>query len=106
MHQIITDTVSIYQLQRTGNTEKYPDAPQYQNVNSCIAPLNTDIQPSMDVAAFQLFEIFVYDVTLTLHNGDKLVNQQTSVSYILSGEPYVVNNRYLQYIRILGKQVV
>ena len=102
----ITDILSIYQLDRTGNTESYSTTPAYQNVNACISPMNTDIQDSYGgVASYQLFEIFIYDVTIVLTNGDKLVTQ-SGQTYLLSGVPYVMNNQYLQYIRVMGRQVV
>ncbi len=101
----ITDIVKIYQFERNGDTESYGATPAYQNVNACISPTGTDIQPSMDVPAFQLFEVFIYDVTVQLHNADKIVTD-TSVEYILDGKPYVINNNYLQYIRCMARQVV
>ena len=101
----ITDVVSIYQFQRTGNKESYQTLPTYQNVNACISPTGTDIQPSMDVAAFQIFEIFLYDVTLQLHNADKIITSNGS-TYLVDGQPYVMNNLYAQYIRVLARQVV
>ncbi len=101
----ITDVVSIYQQQRAGNTESYQSTPTYTSVNVCISPTGTDIQPDYgDVAAFQLFEIFLYDATLILHNADKIVTAN-GTAYILDGKPFVVNNLGLSYIRVLGKQI-
>lgn len=101
----LTDVVSIYQFQRTGATEQYPDDPTYEGVNACISPTGTDIQGSYgDVASYQLFEVFLYDVTLTLGNADKIVTA-TGAEYIVDGKPYVINNLYLQYIRCLCKQI-
>lgn len=102
----ITDIASIYQFQRTGNTEGYLLDPTYTNVNICISPSGTDIQTSYgEVASYQLFEIFIYDVTLTITNGDKIVTGN-NLAYIVDGVPYVMNNQYLQYIRVLARQVV
>lgn len=101
----ITHIVEIYQFQRTGSTEGYSDNPIYENINACISPTGTDIQPSGDVPAFQVFEIFLYDITLVLHNGDKLITQDNS-EYRVNGVPYLINNQFLQYIRVLGQQVV
>ncbi len=101
----ITDVVKIYQFQRTGNTESYQSSPTYLNVNACISPTGTDIQPSIDVAAFQIFEIFLYDVTLQIHNADKIVTAN-GLEYLVDGQPYVMNNLYTQYIRVLARQVV
>src|SRR3954470_15567899 len=96
----ITHVVSIYQFERTGNEEAYAPSPIYTNVNACISPTGTDIQNSGDVAAFQVFEIFLYDVTLHLTNGDKIVAQDGG-EYLVTGVPFVINNQYLQYIRVL-----
>jgi hypothetical protein len=101
----ITDVVSIYQFQRDGQTETYQATPTYINVNACISPTGTDIQPSLDTPAFQAFEIFLYDVTLQIHNSDKIITA-TGIPYIVNGMPFVINNQYMQYIRVLAKQVV
>lgn len=101
----VTHTVSIYQFQRSGNTEGYNATAAYTNINACISPTGTDIVPSGEVSAFQLFEVYLYDLTLTLHNADKIVDQN-SQTYIVDGMPYIVNNQYLRYIRCLCRQVV
>jgi hypothetical protein len=102
----ITDVISIYQFQRTGDTESYPNTPTYQSVNACVSPMGTDIQADYGgVASFQLFEVFIYDVTLTLGNADKIVTA-SGQEYTIDGRPYVINNLYLQYIRCLCKQKV
>jgi hypothetical protein len=101
---VITDLVSIYSFKRTGNTEAYDTTASYTKLNACISPTGTDIQTSGDVPAFQLFEIFIYDVTVDIKNGDKIINQ-SGLEYIVDGKPYVINNQYLQYIRCLGRQV-
>jgi len=102
----ITNIVKIYQFERTGNTESYPATPTYEDVNACISPTGTDIQSSYgDVASYQLFEIFLYDVTLTIKNGDKIVDENNT-AYLVDGQPYVINNAYMQYIRVLAKLVV
>jgi len=101
----ITDVCKIYQFQRDGDQEAYQDEPVYEGVNACISPTGTDIQPSLDVPAFQLFEIYLYDVTLQLHNADK-IKTANNLEYIVNGMPYVMNNQFGQYIRVIAKQVV
>ena len=102
----VTDILKIYKLKRTGNTEAYDTVPAYENVNATLSPTGTDIQPEYgDVAAFQLFEIFIYDPNVQISNADKLVTDN-NIEYIVSGKPYVINNRFMAYTRILGKQVV
>lgn len=105
-HFPLTDVIAVYQLQRTGDTESYPTAPTYENVDCLISPTGTDIQTDYGgVAAFQLFEVFIYDMSLTLGNADKLVTADGR-EFIVDGQPYVINNRFLQYIRCLCKQKV
>ncbi len=101
----ITNVVSVFQYQRTGNKESYQGSATYINVNACISPTGTDIQPSGEVAAFQLFEVYLYDVTLQIHTADKIIDEN-GLSYIVDGKPYIINNQYLQYIRCLCRQVV
>ena len=102
----VTDIVSIYELVRSGDTESYQTIPSYQDINACISPTGTDIQTDIgDVPSFQLFEIFLYDVNLQIGSGSKIVTA-TSKEYLVAGKPYVVDNQYLKYIRILGQQVV
>jgi len=101
----ITDVINIYQFSRVGNVETYTTSPVYSNINACITPQGTDIQTSGDVPAYQLFEAFLYDLTVVIHNGDKMVNTNGTV-YIVDGVPYVTNTDYLQYIRVLARQVV
>ncbi len=100
----ITDTVDIYHQKRTVNTEAYEVIPTYSNINACISPTGTDIQTSGDVPAFQAFEIYLYDVTLNIASGDKLITYK-GTKYLVSGIPYVVNNTYMRYIRLLAHQI-
>ena len=102
----ITHVVAIYQFERYQDTEEYSSSPVYQDINACISPTGTDIQATEGgVPSYQLFEFFIYDITVQLHNGDKIVGQD-GIEYIVDGMPYVINNSYLQHIRVLGRQVV
>jgi len=101
----INATISGYHFKRTGSTEAYDTQPAYQNVNACVSPTGTDYQPSGEVLSFQLFEIFLYDVTITVKPGDKLITQDTQ-TYIVDGVPFVMNQTYLRYIRCMGHQLV
>lgn len=101
-----TDTVSIYQFKRTGNTEAYNSTPAYTNINAGITPAGTDIQLTYGgMEGYQIYEIFIWDSTLLLKNGDKIVTE-AGVAYIVAGVPQLVNNRYLQYIKVVGRLVV
>lgn len=102
----ITEVASIFPIKRTGNTEGYGNSPDYQNVNVCVAPTGVDIQASYGgVSSYQVFEIFIYDVTIPVRGGDKIVLSNNQ-AYIVDGQPYLINNRFLQYIRVLGKVAV
>lgn len=101
----VTDTVSLYHLKRTGNKEEYDTAPAYTQKNACISPTGTDIQTSGEVGAFQLFELFLYDMTMVVRNADKIVTQ-AGIEYVVDGQSFVINNQFLKYIRCLVRQVV
>jgi hypothetical protein len=102
----LNQTVSIYQHKRTGNTESYQDSPTYEGVEALVSPTGTDIQADYGgVASFQLFEIFLYDMSLTLGNADKIVTA-SGTEYIVDGQPYLIDNPFLKYIRCLAKQKV
>lgn len=101
----VTDTASIFQMNRTGDTETYGNSPAYTNINMGITPAGTDIQMTYGgLEGFQIYEIFIYDITLNLTNGDKIVAQ--SGTYLIAGIPMVVNNRYMKYIKVVGRKVV
>ncbi len=97
--------VSVYHQVRTGNTEAWDSTAAYTGVVCCLAPTGTDVQPSVDVPAFQLFELFVYDTTVVLKAGDKVIDQNGTV-YLLDGVPYVMSWRPLSYIRAMLHEVV
>ena len=102
----ITDTASIYQFQRSSNTEQYSTQPIYQNVNICISPVGTDIQATFgNVPGFSVSELYIMDVTIDIHNGDKIVTSGGQV-FTVDGVPFVMNNQYAQYIKCLIRQVV
>ncbi|HEX2910391.1 MAG TPA: hypothetical protein VH186_06250 [Chloroflexia bacterium] len=102
----VTNIASIYHFQRTGNTEEYSATPDYQNVNVCVSPTGTDIQASFgDVPSYQLFEIFIPDITIQVKNGDKIVTDE-GVTYLVDGVPFTPKVQYLQYTRVMARMVV
>ena len=101
----VTDTVSIYQLQRTGNTEDYNPTPVYTQKDMLITPLGTDIALSMDVPGFLMFEGFCYDTSVVFTNGDKIVTQD-GTTYILDGEPYKIDTLDMRFIKLLLRKQV
>ncbi len=105
MQILITDVVSIYHSTRTGSKKGYDSSPTYTNVNATISPTGTDLQPTQGGgAAYQLFEIFIPDITLSISTGDRVVTP--SATYYVDGVPFTINNRYLQYIRLLAREVM
>lgn len=102
----ITDTCSIYKLIRSGNTESYNTTPAYTNVDATISPANTDIQTSDGgVYSYQLYEVFIWDMTVTINNGDKIVSQD-GTRYMITGSPNKYNNRFIQANRTLAKVII
>lgn len=100
---MINALLSIYQLQRSSNTESYGSSPAYTNINASITPDDTRIQVDYGgVPAFQYYKIFLFDITLQVRNGDKLVDTN-GIEYIVDGMPFNANNQYLQFIKIAGK---
>ena len=101
----VTDVVSIYKLQRSGNVETYSSTPAYTNINACIGPTGDDIQTSEGgVYSYQLFEVFIWDITVQINNGDKIVSGVTT--YLVTGTPNAYSNRFIQATRTLAKVVV
>src|SRR5437870_3138761 len=94
---IVTDVVSIYKQKRTGNKEAYDTNAAYINVNACITPTGDHIIPSEGgVESYQLFQIFIWDTTIQLNNGDKIVSG--NMNYLATGAPNTYSNRYVQAI--------
>lgn len=102
----ITNVISIYEFQRSGQTESYSPGPIYQNVNTCISPTGTDMPAAYgEGPSYQLFEIFIYDITVIIKQADKIVTE-SGLAYYVDGMPFVINNQYLSFIRMLARQVV
>lgn len=102
---IVTDTCSIYKLIRSGNTESYNSTAGYTNIDMAISPSGQDIQTSDGgVYSYQLFEVFIWDMTVTINNGDKIVSQD-GTNYLVTGSPNKYNNRFVQAWRTLAKVV-
>lgn len=101
----ITDVVTIYKMVRDGDIESYETSPTYTLKNACISPTGQDVQTGEGgVYSYQLFEIFIWDVTVDLRNGDKIVSGNTE--YLVTGTPNTHNTRYMQGIRTLAKVIV
>src|SRR5947209_7016350 len=99
----ITNTLQVFQLQRNGTTESYPSTPTYTNVNACVMPTDYRIAAGFGGnPAWQIFKITLFDTTLDLHNGDKLIDEN-EVEYIIDGLPTVISYRQIQVIRLQTK---
>lgn len=103
---LVTNLVSVYHFARTGDTEDYPSIADYSNVNACITPASTDIQLTYGgESAFQLYEVYVYDMTIVFQNGDKIIDDNGAI-YFVAGVAEVVNNRYLHYTKLAVRKEV
>jgi hypothetical protein len=97
-------TCDIYRLERSGNTGAYGGDPVYEAIPFQILPAGPEIlavyggQPS-----FALYECWT-GKTVTLKNGDKLVAGDRA--WIVRGEPQVVADPLLAYVRVIGQEVV
>jgi hypothetical protein len=101
---VITDTVSVYRLARTGDNEDYGATPVLTGLDCGIFPAGTEIlavYPGQ--SSYALHDIYVYEVC-DLKNGDKL--KSGSKEYIIRGVPQVVNNRHMYYQRLVGELLV
>jgi len=107
---LVTGVASIYEFGRTGSvganaSEKYPASPTYQNVDICESPVSTDLQMAYGgPEGYQLFNIIIYDTTITIKNADKIVNQD-GIIYYVKGRPMVFNSPFLSFIKVLTEQV-
>jgi hypothetical protein len=102
---LITGVASIYEFSRTGSTEKFSNTPAYQNVNICESPVSTELQMSyVGPEGYQLFNIIIYDTTVTIKNGDKIVNQD-GTTYYVKGRPMIMNTPFLSFIKVLTEQI-
>lgn len=101
--QVTTNRINVYQFARTGTKADYPATPNYTDVNAAIMPAGTDILTTYGgEAGFQLYEIFVYDMTIDFKTGDKLVDN-TGQTYFVAGVQEKVNNRITHYIKLAAK---
>lgn len=98
---LITDTVSVYRLTRTGAKEAYSDSPEIQGLDCQIVPAGTDViaiyggNPS-----YSLFEVH-FDENVQLKNGDRLVAGSTT--YVVRDVPMRVENRLLAYTKVIAE---
>src|SRR5438270_7035008 len=103
---IITSVLSIYQQARTTGKEGYPSTANFQNVNACITPVKPELQLAYGAGmSYQMFNVIIYDTTLSLGNDDKLVDQNGTI-YFIEGMPISIDTPLLSFTKVLAKQKV
>ena len=101
---MITDTVDVFRLTRTGDKETYSATPVIAGLRCQIIPATNDILGVYpDVPAYQLFEIYCFK-NVEIKHGDKF--KSGSIEYIVRGVAQSVDNKYMTYQRIVGEKVV
>lgn len=110
--RFVTDTISIYgfKLVNDGATPKTrDDQPIYTSVACCIQPAGDDIFTLFpgDAQAANAFVVYIYDTSLTIKNGFKLVDQNNN-EYIVRGVPEVWTsaNRLTNHIKVAAERQV
>lgn len=97
-------TCAVYRLERSGSLDAYGATPVRAAVPFQILPAGPDIlavyggQPS-----FALYECWTGQ-PVDLRNGDKLVSGGRT--WIVRGEPQVVDDPLLRYVRVIGQEEV
>lgn len=97
---LITDTVAVYRLTRSGNQESYGASPVITGLDCQIVPASNELlaiyggNPS-----FALFAIH-FDENVEVQTGDKLVSGSTA--YIVRDVPMRVENRLLSYTKVIA----
>lgn len=103
-HGLITDTVSVYDFARTGDTEEHGATASITGLDVGIFPAGPDIVALYGgVGSYALFEIFVYE-PCTIKTGAKIVSGSTT--YQVQGVAEVIDNRYMYYQRLVAMKTV
>lgn len=101
---IITHTVDVYRLTKTGSNTEYSVSPIVTGLDCAIYPASTEllaIYPELPV--YSTYEVYVYEAE-TLTTGDKLTTSGGD-EYILRGVPQVYDNNYVYIQRIIAEKV-
>jgi ketol-acid reductoisomerase len=102
---VVTDTVSVYRLTRTGNKEGYGGSPVLTGLACQIIPASTEVlaiyggNPS-----YALFEV-CFDADVTIRSGDKLVSEE-GVEYIVRDVPMPIKTPYLAFTKAVAEVVL
>lgn len=101
---LITNTVDVFRLTRTGNTDAYGASPVATGVDVSITPAGTDIVAVYGGnPAVALYEVYCFE-NVTLKSGDKL--KEGSKEWVIRGDPQVIENRFLSYRRAVAEVAV
>ena len=104
MHFLITDTASVYRLERTGSKEAYGASPVVSGLDCQITPASSDILAIYGGnPGYALYQIF-FTENVTLKPGDKLVSND--IEYIVKDVPMRNENRLLSFTKVVAEVVV
>lgn len=110
--RFFTDTINIFgfKLVSDGQTPKTRDeAPLYTGVKCCIQPASTDVFTLFpeNIEAARAFIVYIYDTTITIKNGFKLVDQLGN-EYIVRGVPevWVSANSKTNHIKVAAEKAI
>ncbi len=102
----ITHTASFYHFKTTGNKEEYDTVPYLTAIKIQLIPASSEILATFPgVPSYSLHEIFTYEHTADIRNGDKLITTD-SKEYIVRGEAKKVVTDILKYQELVGEMVV
>lgn len=100
---LITDTVSVFRLTRTGAKEAYDVTPVLTGLDCQIMPASNDLLAIYGGnPGYALFTIHL-DENAQIKTGDKLVSGSTE--YIVRDVPMRVENRLLSYTKLITEVV-
>lgn len=111
--RFVTDTISIYGFKAitSGAAPKERDDKNalYSGVACCIQPAGDDIFTLFpgDAQAANAFVVYIYDTSLTIKNGFKLIDQNKN-EYIVRGVPEVWTsaNSLTNHIKVAAERQV
>jgi hypothetical protein len=101
---IITHTVNVHRLTKTGNNTEYGASPVISGLDCSIFPASTDtLAVYPDLPAYATYEGFTQE-SATLKLGDKL--KVATEEFIIRGVPQVYDTNYAYYQRFVLEKVI
>lgn len=93
MFVIVTHTVDVYRLVRTGATETYGVTPVITGLGMGITPAGTDLLVAYpDLPAYAAYDGYYEDSSVSFKIGDKLTDGITS--WIVRGTPEIYSSPF------------